>query len=33
VLVRHGLDISSLAYYPTTLNTDPGERLSVNNHM
>jgi sugar phosphate isomerase/epimerase len=33
VLDRHGLEISSLAYYPNNLHPDPGERRTVNNHL
>jgi sugar phosphate isomerase/epimerase len=33
VLDRHGLEISSLAYYPNNLHSDPGERRTVNAHL
>jgi sugar phosphate isomerase/epimerase len=33
VLDRHGLEISSLAYYPNNLHPDPGERRSANTHL
>ena len=33
VLDRHGLEISSLAYYPNNLHSDPAERRTVNNHL
>ena len=33
VLDRHGLEISSLAYYPNNLHPDPGERRAVNTHL
>jgi sugar phosphate isomerase/epimerase len=33
VLDRHGLEISSLAYYPNNLHPDPGERRTVNSHL
>ncbi len=33
VLDRHGLAISSLAYYPNNLHPDPGERRAANTHL
>jgi sugar phosphate isomerase/epimerase len=33
VLERHGLEISSLAYYPNNLHPDPGERRAANTHL
>ena len=33
VLDRHGLTISSLAYYPNNLHPDPGERRAANTHL
>ena len=33
VLDRHGLEISSLAYYPNNLHPDPAERRAVNAHL
>jgi sugar phosphate isomerase/epimerase len=33
VLDRHGLEISSLAYYPNNLHPDPGERRAANTHL
>jgi sugar phosphate isomerase/epimerase len=33
VLDRHGLEISSLAYYPNNLHSDPCERRTVNAHL
>jgi sugar phosphate isomerase/epimerase len=33
VLDRHGLEISSLAYYPNNLHPDPVERRTVNTHL
>ena len=32
-LERHGLEISSLAYYPNNLHPDPGERRDANTHL
>ena len=32
-LDRHGLEISSLAYYPNNLHPDPAERRAANNHL
>ena len=32
-LERHGLEISSLAYYPNNLHPDPGERRAANTHL
>jgi len=32
-LDRHGLEISSLAYYPNNLHPDPGERRAANTHL
>jgi sugar phosphate isomerase/epimerase len=32
-LARHGLEISSLAYYPNNLDPDPGEREAANAHL
>ena len=33
VLDRHGLEISSLAYYPNNLHPDPAERRAANAHL
>ena len=33
VLDRHGLEISSLAYYPNNLHPDAGERRAANTHL
>ena len=33
VLDRHGLEISSLAYYPNNLHPDPAERRAANTHL
>ena len=33
VLDRHGLEISSLAYYPNNLHPDPRERKAANDHL
>jgi sugar phosphate isomerase/epimerase len=33
LLDRHGLEISSLAYYPNNLHPDPGERRAANTHL
>ncbi len=33
VLDRHGLEISSLAYYPNNLHPDPKERRAANTHL
>jgi sugar phosphate isomerase/epimerase len=33
VLDRHGLEISSLAYYPNNLHPDPGARRAANTHL
>ena len=33
LLDRHGLEISSLAYYPNNLHTDPKERRAANTHL
>src|ERR687892_2270201 len=33
VLDRHGLQISSLAYYPNNLHPDEGHRREVNDHL
>jgi sugar phosphate isomerase/epimerase len=33
VLDRHGLEISSLAYYPNNLHPDPSERRAANAHL
>ena len=33
VLDRHGLEISSLAYYPNNLHPDPAERKAANAHL
>ena len=33
VLDQHGLEISSLAYYPNNLHPDPGERRTANTHL
>jgi len=33
ILERHGLEISSLAYYPNNLHPDPGERRAANDHL
>jgi sugar phosphate isomerase/epimerase len=33
LLDRHGLEISSLAYYPNNLHPDPAERRAANNHL
>ena len=33
VLDEHGLEISSLAYYPNNLHPDPGERRAANTHL
>ena len=32
-LAEHGLEISSLAYYPNNLHPDPGERRAANTHL
>src|SRR5512132_255279 len=32
-MARHGLEISSLAYYPTNLHQDPAEREAANTHL
>jgi len=32
-LERHGLEISSLAYYPNNLHPDPAERRAANTHL
>jgi sugar phosphate isomerase/epimerase len=33
ILARHGLEISSLAYYPNHLHPDPTERRAANGHL
>jgi sugar phosphate isomerase/epimerase len=33
LLARHGLEISSLAYYPNNLHPDPTERRAANGHL
>src|SRR5215831_9175480 len=33
VLDRHGLEISSLAYYPNNLHPDPAQRKAANDHL
>jgi sugar phosphate isomerase/epimerase len=33
LLHRHGLEISSLAYYPNNLHPDAGQRRAANNHL
>ena len=33
ILDRHGLEISSLAYYPNNLHPDPAERRAANTHL
>jgi sugar phosphate isomerase/epimerase len=33
LLARHGLEISSLAYYPNNLHPDPAERRAANGHL
>ncbi len=33
VLEKHGLEISSLAYYPNNLHPDPNERRAANTHL
>ncbi len=33
VLDRHGLEISSLAYYPNNLHPEPAERRAANTHL